>query len=117
MKYETIDDYLAAVADDAQRAALQKLRATIRKAAPQAEEGFSYGVPAFRLGKRPVVAFAAMKAHCGFYPLSPAVIDAHRSELEGFSISKGTVRFQPESPLPAALVSKLVKARLAELEA
>ncbi len=113
MKPASIDAYLKPLPAD-QRAALQKLRKQIQAAAPKAEECFSYGLPAFRLG-RPLVAFAAAKHHCSFYPMSGLLIEAHQAELKGFETSKGTIRFSPSKPLPAALVRKLVKARLAEL--
>jgi uncharacterized protein YdhG (YjbR/CyaY superfamily) len=110
----SIDDYLAAV-PAGQRAALEKLRKAISAAAPHAEEGFSYGLPAFRINGRPLVAFGAASNHCGLYPMSPAVIRAHAGELKGYETSKGTIRFSAEKPLPAVLVKKLVRARLAEL--
>jgi uncharacterized protein YdhG (YjbR/CyaY superfamily) len=109
-----IDDYLAAQPAD-KRAALEKLRNAIRAAAPRAEEAVSYGLPAFRLNDRPLVCFAAAANHCSLYPMSPAVIRAHAGDLKRYEISKGTIRFSPERPLPAALVRKIVKARIAEL--
>jgi uncharacterized protein YdhG (YjbR/CyaY superfamily) len=114
-KCKTPDEYLAALEDDRKRVALEKLRAQIRKIVPDAEEGFSYGVPAFRYRGRPLVAYAAFAKHCGFYPLSAAVIASHADELAGFALSKGTIRFHPDAPLKTALIRKLVKARLAEL--
>ena len=114
---EEVEGYLADVPRDA-RAALQKLRKTIRAAAgPDASEGFSYGIPAFKLHGRPLVAYAALKNHCSFFPMSPAVIEAHRKELSGIETARGTIRFTVDKPLPSALVRKLVKARLAESEA
>jgi uncharacterized protein YdhG (YjbR/CyaY superfamily) len=111
-----VDAYLAALPTD-KRAALQKLRKTIAAAAPAAEEGFSYGLPAFRLRGRPLVCFGASTKHCSLHPMSPAVIRAHAADLEGYELSKGTIRFAPEKPLPAALVRRLVKARMAALTA
>lgn len=111
-----VDAFLARLPDD-QRQVLEALRRTIAAAAPEAEEGIGYGVPAFRYRGRPLVSFGAGKAHCSFYVQSPAVIDAHREELAGRDVSKGTVRFTPEEPLPDALVTKLVAARLAETDA
>jgi uncharacterized protein YdhG (YjbR/CyaY superfamily) len=111
-KARTIDEYLAGLSDD-QRAALQKLRQTIRAAAPQAEECISYQLPAFRLNGV-LVAFGATGNHCAFYPLSSSTVATHKDELKDYDTSKGTIRFQPDHPLPAALVRKLVKARVAE---
>jgi uncharacterized protein YdhG (YjbR/CyaY superfamily) len=111
-----VDAYLASVPVES-RKALEKLRYTIRGAAPGAEEGFSYGLPAFRLDGRPLVCYAAWKAHCSFYPMSAAALRAHAEALEGYDLSKGTVRFSPDTPLPAALVRTLVKERMAQLRA
>lgn len=112
----THDAFLAGLPAD-QRSALDKLRRTIKAAAPGAEECFSYGLPAFRLNGRALVAFGASAKHCSFYPMSGETVAAHRRELKNFDTSKGTIRFQPDKPLPAALVRKLVKARMAEIEA
>ena len=109
-----VDVYLAGVSEDA-RGALQALRETIRSAAPGAEEGFSYGVPAFKLGGRPLVCFAAFKSHCGFYPMSPDVLSSFAVELAGYDTAKGTIRFDPKEPLPTDLVRRIVRARIAEL--
>ena len=111
----SIDDYLAGL-DPVPRAALERLRRTIAAAAPDAEEGWSYGVPAFRLGGRPLAAFAAAAKHCSYFPMSGAVVGAHADELAGYDTSKGTIRFAAEAGLPAALVRKLVAARRAEIE-
>ena len=108
---DTIDDYLATVSPD-KRAALEKLRRTIRATVPRAEECISYGVPAFRLDGKVLVWFAAAAHHCSFFP--GAVLEEYADELEDFETSKGTVRFQPDHLLPAALVRKLVKARIAK---
>lgn len=99
------------------REALEELRRTIAAAAPDAVEGIGYGVPAFRYRGRPLVSFGAGKSHCSFYVQSPAVLDAHRDELAGYETSKGTIRFAPDEPLPAALVTTLVRARMAETDA
>lgn len=112
----TIDDYLAGVSDD-QRAALQRLRKTIRAAAPKAEEYIGYGLAAFRLEGRPLVAFGAGATHCALYPMNGSTVKAFAKELKAFETSKGTIRFTPAKPLPAALVRKLVKSRIAENQA
>jgi uncharacterized protein YdhG (YjbR/CyaY superfamily) len=111
----TIDEYLAPLSAE-KRAALERLRRAIRAAAPKAEECISYGIPAYRLGGRMLVAFGAAAKHCAFYPGARPVA-THKRELKGYSTSKGTIRFSAESPLPAALVRKLVKTRIAEYAA
>ncbi|HKB03914.1 MAG TPA: DUF1801 domain-containing protein [Gemmataceae bacterium] len=114
-KPTTIDEYLAAASAD-QRAALEKVRKAIRAAAPKAEEYIGYGLAAFRLDGKPLVAFGASANHCAFYPMSSTTVAAHADELAGYETSKGTIRFSADKPLPAALVKKLVKARIAENE-
>jgi uncharacterized protein YdhG (YjbR/CyaY superfamily) len=111
-KPKTIDEYLAALSDD-KRAALEKLRKTIKAAAPKAEECISYTVPAFRQNGM-LVAFGATANHCAFYPMSSSMVEAHKDELRDYDTSTGTIRFQADKPLPVALVRKLVKARIAE---
>ena len=112
-KHETIDAYLVGLSDD-KRAALDRLRKIIRAAAPKAEESISYQLPAFRLNGKPLVAFGATANHCAFYPMSGNTVEAHKKELREFETSKGTIRFQTDRPLPATLVRKLVRARMAE---
>jgi uncharacterized protein YdhG (YjbR/CyaY superfamily) len=112
-KPRTIDEYLTQVQPD-QRAALEKLRQAILAAEPGAEECISYGVPAFRLNGRSLVFFGAWANHCALYPGSSATLKKFRNELRDFQVSKGTIRFSTGEPLPAALVRKLVKARIVE---
>jgi uncharacterized protein YdhG (YjbR/CyaY superfamily) len=112
-QYLTIDEYLATLSED-KRASLENLRGIIRSVAPKAEEGFSYMLPTFRLDGKKLVAFGAAAKHCAFYPMSSTTVEAFKDELHGYETSKGTIRFQPDKPLPAALVRKLVKARIAE---
>ena len=112
-KPRTIDEYLAQVQVD-QQMVLEKLRQTILAVAPGAEECISYGVPAFRLNGRSLVFFGAWANHCALYPGSSATLKKFRNELRNFQVSKGTIRFSTGEPLPAALVRKLVKARIAE---
>jgi uncharacterized protein YdhG (YjbR/CyaY superfamily) len=111
-----IDGYLAGLPAD-KRAALQKLRKDIKAAAPRAEEGLSYGLPGFRLDGRPLACFAAAANHCSLHPMSAAVIRAHAADLAGYETSKGTIRFPAGKPLPSTLVRKIVKTRMAELQA
>jgi len=114
-KPETIDEYLAGVKPD-QRIALEKLRRAIRATATNAEECISYGIPAFRLNGRALVFFGAWANHCAFYPGSSATMKKFHTDLKGFEISKGTIRFSADKPLPVALVKKLVKARMAQID-
>jgi uncharacterized protein YdhG (YjbR/CyaY superfamily) len=113
-KPQTIDEYLAPLSRE-KRAALQKLRRAIKSAAPKAEECISYQMPAFRLGRRMLVWFGAGANHCAFYP-GAFPIQAHKDELKSYRTSKGTIRFPADRPLPATLVRKLVKTRIAERE-
>ena len=111
----TIDEYLEPLSKE-KRVALEKLRRAIKLAAPRAEECMSYQVPAFRLSGRMLVAFGAAANHCSFYP-GAFPIEANKDELKAYDTSKGTIRFPPERPLPATLVRKLVKSRIAEYSA
>lgn len=110
-----VDAYVAKV-PERMRALLAELRTTIKSAAPKAEEVISYGMPAFRQ-ERVLVYYAAFRDHCSFFPGSASVRRAFAKELTPFSGGKGTVRITPEHPLPAALVKRIVKARVAEDEA
>lgn len=109
----THDEYLAAVAPD-KRAALEKPRRAILAAAPEAEECISYQLAAFRLSGRALVAYGATARHCAFYFMSSTVAAGFAADLKECDTSKGTIRFQPDKPIPATLVKKLVKARIAE---
>jgi uncharacterized protein YdhG (YjbR/CyaY superfamily) len=111
-KPQTIDEYLAPLSKE-KRAALEKLRKAIKSAAPGAEECISYQIPTFRLGGRMLVSFGAWADHCAFYP-GAYPVKAHKDELKAYDTSKGSIRFRAESPLPATLVRKLVKTRIAE---
>ena len=113
-KAKTIDQYLAGLSDE-KRAALQRLRKTIKAAAPKAEECISYQLPAFRQDGM-LVGFGATANHCAFYLMSGSTVEAHKDELEKYDTSKGTIRFQADKPLPVALVRRLVKARIEENE-
>ncbi len=112
-KPRTHEEYLAALSDD-QRAALERLRRTIREAAPGAEESISYQLPAFRLEGRMLVAFGATAKHCAFYLMSSSTVETFKDDLKDYHTSKGTIRFQADDALPDSLVRKLVKARIAE---
>jgi uncharacterized protein YdhG (YjbR/CyaY superfamily) len=110
-----IDEYLAGVAEPA-RTTLNKVRAAIRSAVPpEATEAISYRMPTFKY-KGSLMAFGAFKKHCSLFPMSMAVIAAFKDELKGFPTSKGTIHFPLDKPLPAALLKKMVKARVAQNE-
>jgi len=109
----SVEEYLAALPEES-RAALEKLRKTIKAAAPEATETISYQMPAFKDHGRLLVSYAAFKDHCSLFPMSMAVIEAHNEELEPYRAGKGTIRFRAGTPLPAALVKKIVKARIEE---
>jgi uncharacterized protein YdhG (YjbR/CyaY superfamily) len=113
-KPRRVDDYLAAQ-DAHSRAALQKVRRAIRAAAPKAEECFSYGMPAFRLNGKLIAGFRAAANHCSYHPMSGHTVATLHAQLAGYDTSPGTIRFPARAPLPATLVRKLVKARIAEL--
>jgi uncharacterized protein YdhG (YjbR/CyaY superfamily) len=111
---QDVDDYLSNVPEPA-RTTLNKLRAAIRSALPkEATEVISYKIPAFRY-ERVLVWYAAFSNHCSFFP-SAAVIESFKDELKGYPLSKGTIQFPVDKPLAPALVKKMVRARLAQIE-
>jgi uncharacterized protein YdhG (YjbR/CyaY superfamily) len=111
---KNIDEYLADVPEPG-RGTLRKIRAAIRSAAPgETTEVISYGIPAFKY-KGVLVWFAAFSKHCSLFPTA-AVIEKFRDELKAYEISKGTIQFPLNKPLPAGLVKKMVKARVAQIE-
>lgn len=97
-------------------AALKTLRATIRAAAPKAEEVISYGVPTYKYLGKPLVSFAGAPKHCAFYVMSPGPLSARKAELQGYDTAPSAIRFQPDKPLPKALVTAIVKDRIKEAE-
>ena len=115
MPVKSVDDYLAAVPKD-KRVALGKLRETIKATVPTATEFISYGVPTFKQGGKGLVAYGAATAHCTFYLMSTGVMRAHAAELKAYELGKGSIQFPADQPLPKSLVTKLVKARIAENE-
>jgi uncharacterized protein YdhG (YjbR/CyaY superfamily) len=113
-KPKTIDDYLNNVSPD-QRAVLEKLRKTIRSAVPKAEECLNYGVAAFRLNGECIAGFGASAKHCSYYPMSGKTVATLQDDLQPYKTSKGSIQFPPDKPLPAVLVRKLIKTRIAEI--
>ena len=109
----TVESYLANIAGE-RRAALDRLRHTLRNLLPAAEECISYGLPAFRVDGRVVAGFAATAKGCSYYPFSSATLRTLADDLKAFKTTKGALQFTPDKPLSVALVRKLVKTRLAE---
>ena len=109
---KTVDEYMARLPPKYRRA-MQRLRRTIQAAAPDADELISYQIPAFRQ-KRILVYYAAFSDHCSLFIASPAVRKRFEAELKPFASGKGTYRFTPERPIPLRLVTRIVKARVAE---
>jgi uncharacterized protein YdhG (YjbR/CyaY superfamily) len=110
-----VDEYLASVPEP-QRAELERIRLFVRRTVPEAEEGKSYGLPAFTYRHRPLLGFRASKNHLSVFPFSPAAVDAARDALEGFDLAKGTIRFTPDKPIPEDALEQLIQARLREIE-
>jgi uncharacterized protein YdhG (YjbR/CyaY superfamily) len=110
-----VDEYLARVPEPA-RSTLNRVRAVIRSVVPpETTEAISYGMPAFKY-KGSLVGYAAFENHCSFFPMNASLIEAFRDELKNFPTSKGTIRFPVDKPLPAVLIKKMVKVRVAENE-
>jgi uncharacterized protein YdhG (YjbR/CyaY superfamily) len=109
-----MDDYINGL-PPAQKAALARVRTIVEGVAPEAEEGVSYGMPAFLYAGRPLLGFRAAKRHLSIFPFSPAAIEAIKDRLGGFDLSKGTIRFSPDSPVPKDVLADLVRARKREI--
>jgi uncharacterized protein YdhG (YjbR/CyaY superfamily) len=114
-RVRTVDDYLAAAPKE-RRAALTKMRETIKAAAPKAGEEISYGLVGYKLNGKYLVYFGNWKAHVALYGTSHEFIKAHPAELRNYVQTKGTIRFPADKPIPLGLVTRIVKARIAEIE-
>ena len=112
---KTVDDYLAAAPQDKQ-ATLKKLRRTIKAAAPKASESLSYGIVGYKLQRKPVAYFGYWKAHYALYGIGSRVTKAYAADLKDYLLSKGTIQFPADKPLPYGLVTKIVEARIAEID-
>ena len=107
-KPKTIAEYIAAAPRDVQPL-LTKIRATIRKALPDAEESISYAIPAFKIDGRPVIYFAAFKSHIGIYPVTTPVKDKFKKDLAKYELGKGTLRLPLDEPIPYSLIARIAK--------
>lgn len=111
-----VDAYLKKL-PAAQRAALTNVRAQLRKALPDADEGMSYGLPAFKRGKSPIMGYGARPAYLSIYPMSGDVVGKHEKDLAKFEVTKGSIKFDAAKGFPTPLLKKLLKTRLAEMGA
>lgn len=115
MSADQVDEYLAKL-PEAKRRTLAAVRQTILQVIPDAEQVISYGVPAFRAGGRTVAGLAAFKDHLSYVPFSGSVLVELEDELEGYQMTKSSLHFPVDDPLPAQLVKRLIEVRLAEVE-
>jgi uncharacterized protein YdhG (YjbR/CyaY superfamily) len=114
MSQQEIDDYLANL-DEPKRCALRQLRRTIQSIVPKAEQGISYGMPAFRMHGKVIAGFAAFKNHLSYLPHSGSVLAELADDVAGYVTSKGALQFSIDKPLPKALVKKLIAVRLGDI--
>jgi uncharacterized protein YdhG (YjbR/CyaY superfamily) len=110
-----VDDYFASL-DASSRAAFEHIRNLVREIVPDAEEGTSYGMAALRYRTKPLLGFRAAKQHLSIFPFSPEAVDAVRGRLAAFELSKGTVRFSVENPLPDDVVRAIVRYRVGDID-
>ena len=113
-KYQDVDEYMAQLPED-RRAVMERLRRTIRSAAPDATEVISYNMPAFRLGGRFLVSYEAFKRHYSLFPWSDAMVEELGEEIKPYAVGKGTIRFPADKPIPLELVSRIVEFRNREV--
>ena len=111
----TMDEYLDGLPPE-DKDALERVRATVLEVVPGAEEGTSYGVPAYRHRGKPLLGFQATKRHLTLLPFSPAAIERVAARLDGFDRTKGSIRFSAGAPVPDDVVADLVRARAREVE-
>jgi uncharacterized protein YdhG (YjbR/CyaY superfamily) len=113
-RFKSVDEYMASLPEAAQ-AVLGRVRSTLRRAVPGAEETISYQMPTYKLPDGPVIYFASWKEHYSLYPASAYVLAELKDELAPYVISKGTIRFPFAQPVPAALIARIAKLRAAEV--
>ena len=111
-----MDDYLDALAPD-QKAALARVREIVVELVPDAEEGRSYGMPAFVYAGRPLLGFRAARKHLSIFPFSSAAVEAVSDRLDGFDLAKGTIRFTASQPVPQTVLANLIRVRQEEITA
>ena len=115
-KYESVDDYMAALPED-RRAVMEQLRATMRAAAPEATEAVSYNMPGLRLNGRFLVSYEAFTRHYSLFPWTDAMLAELGEALRPHAVGKGTIRFEADQPIPLALVERIVRIRIREVAA
>jgi uncharacterized protein YdhG (YjbR/CyaY superfamily) len=108
-------DYMAQL-PQTERAAFERIGELVHRLVPEVEEGWSYGIPTFKYRGEPLLGFRAAKKHLSVFPYGKAPVEALRDELEGFSLSSGTVRFTPDKPLPDSVLEKLIRFKQREIE-
>ncbi len=111
--FKSVDEYIATLPEDVQ-AILQRVRSTIRKALPGAEEVISYQIPAYRLHGGTVLYFAGWKRHYSLYPATDHVVEAFKDDLAPYEVDKGTIRFPLSQPVPVKLIERIAKFRARE---
>jgi uncharacterized protein YdhG (YjbR/CyaY superfamily) len=111
-----VDEYFEGL-DAPTRAAFEHIRALVRDIAPEADDGWSYGMAALRYKRRPLLGFRTTKDHLSVFPFSPKAVDAVRDQLTGFDLSKGTIRFTVAKPVPDNVVRDMVRFRVEEIDA
>jgi uncharacterized protein YdhG (YjbR/CyaY superfamily) len=112
----TVTDYLADIADADRRAVLSRVIEVARGVVPDADEGMGYGMPALRHRGKPLIAVVSAAKHLSLFPFSSGVVEAVADDLDGFSVSKGTIRFDVAHPVPDAVVERIVRLRVDEIE-
>jgi uncharacterized protein YdhG (YjbR/CyaY superfamily) len=111
-----VEDYLAALADD-RREVIEHLRRLTLKTCPEAVEVFGYGMPGFKYNRRPLIYFASFRNHMSIFAVGYEPINRHRAELADYELRAGTIHFQPAKPLPDALLTTMIRERMADIDA